>query len=105
MFRFVNPANERLPATLPGGESRSGKSRQSWPEEVGRTRPTRLRPLWRAGILCFAQEFFNHTPSFPKNLAEELCHLPFSLNCSSFVQLFVPTNAPMMSFAVAAVFP
>jgi hypothetical protein len=40
---------------------------------------------------------FTVTPHlFGKNLTQELCDLPFSLNCSSFVQLFVPTNAPMM---------
>ena len=33
-------------------------------EKAGRTRPTRLHPLWRAGILCLIQEFFKHAPSF-----------------------------------------
>ena len=38
-------------------------------------------------ILCFTKKFFSHAPSFRQNPAEDLRHLPFSLNSSSFVVL------------------
>ena len=62
---------------------------------VGESPPDHWRVNWPGfSVLGRDPSIIPHL--FLQSLAEELCHLPFSLNCSSFGVSFFPTTAPMM---------